>query len=467
MALIALARGYYDRQDNVPTPLVNMYYEADPTNLKDGTSLISRPGQAAFLDTEQDFIAGLIRREDANQTALAVAGTNAYIVEDSGLTSAGTGIAGTSHVRMATDGANIMIAREGILYLQSDTTATAVEMPDDVPVIDVVYLAGRFWIGTTDDGKVYFTVPGETTVDPLNYFSAENSPDPLVGLAVDGDVLMLLGRSSIEYWNPNADPDLPATRQEGRKSLVGCASVHSIASTDVGVAWVGDDGIVYRSSDLPSPISDASFAEMIRQARGELDDTDITKTLLGWTYTLEQHVFYVLNIPTKGTFAFDFSTNQWSRFETIGQDVFGVTGAIKYKDGEWICGGLYDGKIRYLTPDAETDDGTPMVRQFPALVPVNSPTRCDTLALECTVGAAALTYPDDNPKIAMRWSDDRGNTWSQWRYTNLGQQGRYTTTPYWTRMGSMRNPGRLFEFRTSANRTFTVRSGRYNEPIYR
>lgn len=467
MPLLPIAKGFYQRQDNSPTPLENLYFEADPTNLKDGASLITRPGMTPMHDTAQSFVAGLIRREDVDQTALCVAGTNAYIVAEDGLTAAGSGIAGTSRVRMATDGVNIMIVREGVLYAQTGTTVAPIEMPDDITVQDVVFLASRFWIATDFEGRVYFTLPGEVTVDALNYFSAENSPDPLVGLGLDGDTLVLLGRSSIEYWQPNADQDLPASRAEGRKSAVGCASVHSIVQTDAGLAWVGDDGIFYRSADLPAPIGDAGFAEMVRKARPDLDPLDITKTLFGWSFTLEQHIFAAWSVPGYGCFAYDFTTTQWCRFSSVERDLFAVSSAIKFKTGMWIVGGLYDGKLRYLTPDAETDDGVPIVRQFPAVIDVSAPVRCDTIQLDCTAGAASLVYPDDNPQIALRYSDDRGRTWSNWRYANLGQQGNYKLSPYWTRLGMMREPARVIEFRTSAALTFTVRSGRYNEPLFR
>lgn len=205
MPSLPLAKGNYQRFDNTPVRLTNAYFEQDPTNVRDQMSLIPRPGLATFATLAGPSVAGMIRREDSDETVLCVSGTVAQVVSPEGIvTAAGTGLTGTNRVSMAADGANIMIARAGLLYVQTGTTVTLVEMPDDILVLNVVFLAGRFWIATELDGRVYFTVPGETTVDALNYFSAESAPDPLVGIAVSGDELILLGGPRLNTGRPPA-----------------------------------------------------------------------------------------------------------------------------------------------------------------------------------------------------------------------------------------------------------------------
>jgi hypothetical protein len=50
--------------------------------------------------------------------------------------------------------------------------------------------------------------------------------------------------------------------------------------------------------------------------------------------------------------------------------------------------------------------------------------------------------------IEMRYSDDKGRTWTDWRPRSLGGMGRYSERPTWTRLGTIRRFGvRVFEFR--------------------
>lgn len=466
MPLLPLAKGRYSRRDNTPVRLVNAYYEQDPTNLRDQVSLISRPGMASFATLGGAYVAGMIRVEDADDHLLCVGGTNAYYVTAAGAVSAvGGGIFGASRVRMATDGSNVMIVRDGVLFVHDGSTATQVEMPDSAVVLDVVFLAARFWIATAFDGRIYYTVPGEVTVGALNYFSAESGPDGLVGLFVSGDELVPLGRSSVEYWTPTGDQDLPATRTLGRASKVGCASVHSIASNDVS-AWVGDDNMVYRDGEsLPVPIGDAGLAELIRKARPTLDETDPTKTMTGRIFAIEAHTFYVLDVPGYGTFAYDFTSTQWTELASHNRSLFAAGCGAKLSNGRWVVGGTYDNKLRLFTPDAHSDDGDPLVRIFPALLPVNSVGRINNVILECTVGAATSVYPTDNPKVGERHSRNGGHTWSDWLYAGLGQQGRYETRPAFKGLGRTEPPSQLFEFRFADPLPFTLRAARYNEDL--
>lgn len=467
MPALPLAKGYYRRLDNTPVRLVNAYYEQDPTNLKDQVSLISRPGMAPFATAPAGaYVAGLLRREGADGGLLCVSGENAYAISALGVvTNAGTGVLGAARVRMATDGTNTMIVRAGAIYLQQGVAVSLVEMPDDIMALDVAFLAGRFWIATELDGRVYFTVPGETTVDALNYFSAESAPDPLVGIAVSGDELVFLGRSSIEYWNPTGDQDLPAQRIIGRASKVGCASVHSIAGEDLA-AWVGDDCVVYRSGDaLPVAIGDAGLTEIIRKARPTLDETDPLKTLTGRAFSIEKHSFYLLDVPGFGTYAYDFTTGQWSQFTSHDRDLFAGGCFAKLSGGRMAVGGTYDAKVRLFTPDARSDDGAPLVRVYPAVLPVAVRSALNNIVLSCTVGSADLAYPVDNPKVAERHSRDEGKSWSDWKYASLGRQGAYNTKPTFKALGRMEPPHMAVEFRVSDPIEFTLRSADYNVPV--
>ena len=465
MPAIALGKGRSKRAENLPIRLSNMLFEADPTNVDDQTSLISRHGLNLLGDAGAGFIAGMIRREDANDSVVGVSGEFFFAVTDSGVSVAGTGgISGTGRVRMATDGSNTFIVRNGMLYNKPlSGSVVAVAMPDGRKAYDVVYMGARYWIAS-EAGRVYFTQPGEVTVDPLDYFTAETSPDPLKGIAVESDQLVLLGSSSIEWWYQVPDPDLPATRTVGRRSTAGLASVFSMATADVGLFWVGNDGIVYRSGSLPVPIGDATVTEAIARARPILDESDPEKTLSGWFCAMGDHGLYHLDVPGEGTHVYDLLTGQWTDFGTSDRPLY-MAGCAAMRRGRWLVGGTFDSKVRELRQDRYKDDTGPLIRRFPGLSRAKQNIRFSNVQVECSTGGAGLDYPGDNPQLAMRYSDDGGKTWSDWDYASLGRQGDYRRKPRFAGPRGLRPGTRIWEWRMSEDLPFVAHTASYNEPV--
>lgn len=64
----------------------------------------------------------------------------------------------------------------------------------------------------------------------------------------------------------------------------------------------------------------------------------------------------------------------------------------------------------------------------------------ETFLLDMEVGTGSLTSA---PVAALRWSDDRGNTWTDPIEVSFGLQGEYRTRVRWTRLGKGRD--RIFE----------------------
>jgi hypothetical protein len=84
-------------------------------------------------------------------------------------------------------------------------------------------------------------------VDPLGYATAESQPDPLTTLKVVGEVLWLVGRLSLEPWQPTGDLDLPFQRINGRIFGIGCEAGDTCQKLSVNgvdtMCWVGADGV--------------------------------------------------------------------------------------------------------------------------------------------------------------------------------------------------------------------------------
>lgn len=120
--------------------------------------------------------------------------------------------------------------------------------------------------------KVFFILPGETTIDALNFFSKESNPDNVVDMNTVGDQVLITGDGSAENWYATGNADAPFAPQEGRVYQRGAVDGTACNVKD-GVMMIGDDGIAYEvgyqsggEADLGvHRISDHGIEERIRR----------------------------------------------------------------------------------------------------------------------------------------------------------------------------------------------------------
>jgi hypothetical protein len=100
-----------------------------------------------------------------------------------------------------------------------DPTVTEVATPDDVGVISLGYIAGYIVVvpaqGAGINGRFFWIEPGETTIDPLNFATAERAPDPVLNVTVFGDQFWLPGSGTVEVWYFTGNLDSPVERLKG------------------------------------------------------------------------------------------------------------------------------------------------------------------------------------------------------------------------------------------------------------
>lgn len=461
MPALPIGQGVYERLSNVPLILSNMVFEQDPTNMEDQVALFSRPGLTQFVNQGAQ-IRGVLRQDGALSGLIYfVTGTTLYKAnqDGTGVTSVGT-IAGTSRVIMAANGNNLLIATGTTFYSSDGTTVATVAFPDSADVVSIAILNSYFLAVRANSQRVYFSAVGGITFDALDFWSAETQPDNLVNIAVHGDELWLLGQSSVEVYVPSGDANAPFLRINGRVFPMGCADRDSVAKLDDGFAWVGQDRVVYHDAAAPVRISTETIEQKLAEHK--------TEPLTAWGYTVEGRITVVLNIGSLYTFA--FSSGKWTQYDGFGMGYLPAWSSARLTNGQAIVGSLNSGVIWVLDPESTLDGAAPVICEFTAIQEVfGAPLRCDSVILDCSVGVGTLVYPTDIPTIQMAVSNDRGQTWSDWRTTQLGPQGQFQQTVAWSggirTGGLMRRPGRVFKFRTAPPARFTVRRAKINESL--
>jgi hypothetical protein len=149
------------------------------------------------------------------------------------------------------------------------TTFASVTVPDSDGIISVGVIAGYTICvvaqGRGKNGRYYWIEPGEIIIDPLNFATAERSPDPVWNVVVSGDQFWLPGSSTIEVWYPSGDALAPFFRQQGRLFERG-AWEGTVVPLGEAMMLVDSTGDVWEVADAPQMVSTPGIAQRIREA---------------------------------------------------------------------------------------------------------------------------------------------------------------------------------------------------------
>jgi len=144
---------------------------------------------------------------------------------------------------------------------------SGIPTPDDVAIVSLCVLGGFLLCLVANSQVIYFIRPGETLIDPLDFFSSESLPDEGVNLTTIGDQFWCFNKQSTDAFYLSGDGDAPFAQFQGRSFTKG-ALEGTVVRLDPEVAVVGHDGIVYAvGGNGQERISNHGIEERIRKAR--------------------------------------------------------------------------------------------------------------------------------------------------------------------------------------------------------
>ena len=438
--------------------LVNLFAEIVPDGGKTAAFFNRAPG----LKFQQTIGTGPIRALWAHQTNgsdfYVVSGTEFYKV--TGLTATPTllgTVTGTGPVSIADNGTQIFLAcnPDGFIYNEVTNVFAQITDPDFTGAVTVAYLDGYFVYNEPNSQKVWVTqLLDGTSVDPLDFASAEGSPDGLVAINVDHREAWLFGTDSVEVWYDAGLADFPLTRIQGAFNELGCVAAFSVAKLDNGLFWLGTDargqGIVYRNNGYTGIRVSTHAIEYAIAQYGDISDA------VAYTYQQEGHSFYVLTFPSgNATWVYDVSTQAWHERAgwntSLGQFTRHRSNCQCNFGGNTVVGDYENGNIYTLDLNVYADNGgiQKWLRSWRAL-PTGTNTLRRTaqhsLQLDCESGTGLNTGQGSDPEIMLRWSDDGGHTWSNEHLSKMGKIGQYYRRVFWRRLGmTMKLRDRVYE----------------------
>jgi hypothetical protein len=425
--------------------MVNLFPEVIPEGGKEAGFLNRAPG----LKLQQTVGTGPIRALWAHQTN----GSDFYVVSGTEffkLTSlTGTpvklgNVSGTGPVSIADNGTQIFLAANGPSYIYNEVTNVFAQITDpDFPgAVTVAYLDGYFVFNQPNSQFIWVSqLLDGTSVDPLDFASAEGSPDGVVGLIADHRELWVFGTDSVEVWYNSGAVDFPLQRIQGAFNEIGCVSAYTIAKMDNGLFWLGTDargqGIVYRANGYTGVRISTHAIEYAIAQYGNISDA------IAYTYQQEGHAFYVLTFPSgNATWVYDVSTQAWHERAGFDNGEF-----MRHRSncqcnfgGNIIVGDFQNGNIYTFDLDVYADNGgiQKWLRSWRALPTGQNNlkrTAQHSLQLDCETGVGLNTGQGSDPEVMLRWSDDGGHTYSNEHWASIGKIGAYGHRTFWRRLG--------------------------------
>jgi hypothetical protein len=151
------------------------------------------------------------------------------------------------------------------------TKVRQVNVPGDVGAISVASINSYVIVVPVQSealdtvGKFYWIDPGEVTINPLNFATAERSSDAINQVITFRDQFWLFGSETIESWITTGNIAAPVQRYQG--ILIDRGSIEGTAvRVRNSIIWVDDQGGVFRlTGGAPERISRPDIEERLRR----------------------------------------------------------------------------------------------------------------------------------------------------------------------------------------------------------
>jgi hypothetical protein len=338
--------------------MINLYPEVIPEGGKEPAYLQRCPGLTRVVTVGTGPIRGLY---SLGNFLYVVSGLEFYRVSANYTVTKIGDVTGTGPVSMADNGTQIFIACNPDSYIYNvDTLGFAQITDEDFPgAVTVGYLDGYFVFNEPNSQRVWVTqLLDGLSIDPLDFASAEGSPDGLVSLIIDHREAWLFGTNSVEVWYNAGEADFPLTRIQGAYNEIGCIAPYSVAKMDNSVFWLGADargqGIVYRAQGYQAVRVSTHAVEFAIQQYADLSDA------VGYTYQQDGHTFYVLNFTgADTTWVYDAATGAWHERAGFRLGDFKRHRGNNHArfNGDPHVGDYENGKVYTYSLDEYADDG--------------------------------------------------------------------------------------------------------------
>jgi hypothetical protein len=367
---------------------------------------------------------------------------------------------------METNGITIFASAGSIAWVINPAANTLTTYTDIsfTGATGIGFINGQYVFNQPGTSKFWVMDAYSTILNPLNFATAEGSPDGLVTLVVNHQEVWLFGQSTIEVWTGDGTAGFGYSRVPGVFIEQGCVAPYSATKIVDSIFWLSSnrngEGLVFRTMGYGiKQISNSSLEQAIAKYA-------VISDAVAYTYQQEGHFFYVLSFPTQGvTWVYDTVTDTWHQRawkKENGQFDRHRGNCHGFFNRKNIVGDWQNGKLYVLDTTTFDDDGTPLVRlrSSPYIAAQNTRIPHMSIQFDMEVGIGLQEGQGSDPMAMLRWSDDGGKTWSNQRSRKIGKTGKYESRVRFTRLGQSRT--RVYELSISDPISVTIYAANMN-----
>ncbi len=395
-------------------------------------------------------------------TLYAVAGRNIYAVTTGGASTLIGGIPTDGPVYVERNRripAQIGMVSDG-LYLVIDTGANSVTTISDPDLTSPISISVSDGFGILPVGGGSWMLTGLddfTTIDPLDEGTAEAYPDEIVRSMVLEREVIMMGETSLEWFQNTGGADFPFTRVHALE--LGCLAPDSVSKVDTPerktVLWVAPDHTVRQMNGYSGVVVSTPEIETLIKQLHEAGDISQLK---GFAWAREGRFFYTLTCDTWSR-TLDSKTGHWHIRKSYGLDRWRVSCVVPF--GTKLIAGDYDsGQLYVMDSAVHTENGNhlvhevipPTIHAFPYRIVVNG------LYIDAAtgVGLNSADVHESDPKLMVSWSRDNGQTWSSERERTLHEDGEVRRVQPIYRLGKFGQKGMTLKLSISAPVEFVM-----------
>lgn len=426
--------------------LVNAYAEPVRSEGRTGLAVYPMPGRVLF-----STIGGSFRGTyDFAGYHVAVVDDRLYTVDSSGTATDRGEIEGVDRCDLDYNGAQLFVQGEIKSYTYVPSTSILAEITDsDFLGASSCCSLNGYTITTVpnSDRFQWFDLRDATSIDGLNFATAESNGDINIAARVANKDLHLFGEKTVEFFYNSGNPDQQFESKSIPPLEIGCISRDAIVLMDTGFNWVGRDGRSggigvyrmvggYQAKKISTPAVDRYLEEYHESLR---------PTIHAQGFQFHAHQFYCLHLPGVVTLYYDQATDTWGFLKSgtypITSDPLGGWDAIGFavNNGKRIVGGS-DGNLYELSGTTYTDNSAAMVREI--ITSQASFPQSDRGAIihrigaDMEVGVGLATGQGSAPLVMAAISKNGGKTFRALGDRSIGAVGEYDTNVFWTRQGA-------------------------------
>lgn len=410
------------------------------------TTATSGPGRAHFAEAGREFIvAGVYFFEFGSDSTISNINTVALDEFPATITSNGAG--------------QLFITSGGSGYsfdLTTNVFSTVANLANKARMggmLDGWSVALDTITSTTTPTLYISDLSDSTTWDPTRFIQRSAASDPFVSVKVSKPYIYLLGERTSEVWYNAGTSPVPFALYTSARISYGCAAPFSAAVVEGSLIWLsqteGGIGAVVRAGGTAPEIISTYPVQKAISGYATISDA------VADTYSEMGHTFYVLHFPSAdATWVYDVQSQVWHERGTwiSEQSRYGIWRPRyhAYVFGQHRMLDAQNGSIYKMSVDIALDvDSRPIrrLRQAPALVEENERVVFSSFELDLERGQGLITGQGSDPKVMLRMSNDRGQTWGNEMQMSAGKIGEYHVRVRRNRCGQAR--GKVFEVTVS------------------